>query len=195
MNLAWREIWDPHSCCRTGAAVRDVSLSCRGTGSWLDRCGGRGEGFYVHVRWVVDVESLLSLQGRSTRMRAFSFDPLYRAACLPCRLICASGRHGSHQLLNVSFRPSPRVSQLLFLFIYLVYQFVTQMNNGWSCLLPPWRVVATCPLPSCLHPQLSLGWWRWRESNSSLVLDSSGEFPHYHLRNDLILFFNQLFRR
>lgn len=43
-------------------------------------------------------------------------------------------------LLNVSFGPLARFSPPLFLFIYLVYQFVTQMNNGWGGWLPQWHV-------------------------------------------------------
>lgn len=74
-----------------------------------------------------------------SRMRAakpFCFDPVSRPCCLPRRLICASGCRWCRRLLNVSFGPPAWFSPPLFLFIYLVYQFVTQMNNGWGRLLP-----------------------------------------------------------
>lgn len=64
------------------------------------------------------------------------FDPVSRPCCLPRRLICASGCCRCRRLLNVSFGPSAWFSLPLFLFIYLVYQFVTQMNNGWGRSLP-----------------------------------------------------------
>lgn len=63
-------------------------------------------------------------------------DPVSRPCCLPRRLICAPGCRWCRRLLNVSFGPSAWFSLLLFLFIYFVYQFVTQMNNGWGRLLP-----------------------------------------------------------
>lgn len=59
-----------------------------------------------------------------------------RPCCLPRRLICTSGCRWCSRLLNVSFGPSAWFSLSLFLFIYLIYQFVTQMNNGWGGLLP-----------------------------------------------------------
>lgn len=59
-----------------------------------------------------------------------------RPCCLPHRLICTSGCCWCSRLLNVSFGPSAWFSLSLFLFIYLIYQFVTQMNNGWGGLLP-----------------------------------------------------------
>lgn len=63
-------------------------------------------------------------------------DPVSRPCCLPHRLICTSGCCWCSRLLNVSFGPSAWFSLSLFLFIYLIYQFVTQMNNGWGGLLP-----------------------------------------------------------
>lgn len=92
------------------------------------------------------------------------FDPVSRPRCLPRRLICGSGCLWCRRLLNVSFGPSAWFSLPLFLFIYLVYQFVTQMNNGWGRLLPRWHaklIIVMCllaksdPLPSLL-PHLSL---------------------------------------
>lgn len=64
------------------------------------------------------------------------FNPVSRPYCLPPRLICSSGCRWCRWLLNVSFGPSAWFLLPLFLFIYFVYQFVTQMNNGWGRLLP-----------------------------------------------------------
>lgn len=76
------------------------------------------------------------LFSRMRTAKPLCFDPVSRPCCLPRRLICASGCRWCRRLLNVSFGPSAWFSLPLFLFIYLVYQFVTQMNNGWGRLLP-----------------------------------------------------------
>lgn len=80
-----------------------------------------------------------------------------RICCLLCRLICSLGCRWCRWLLNVSFSLLAWFSLSSFLFIYLDYQFVTQMNNGWSRLLLRWHaklIIVMCflakpsPLPS-----------------------------------------------
>lgn len=95
-----------------------------------------------------------------SRMRAalpLFFNPVSRPYCLPPRLICGSGCRWCRRLLNVSFGPSAWFLLPLFLFIYFVYQFVTQMNNGWGRLLPRRQaklIIVMCLLAKTRSPAL-----------------------------------------
>lgn len=147
-----------------------------------------------------------------TRGELLRFDPVSRICCLLCRLICSPGCHWCCWLLNVSFSSLAWFLLPLFLFICLEYQFVTQMNYGWSRLLPRWHVkliIVMCFLAktrstapphfwltdelthwdTLLLPWFSVGCcaqvdeeWRPREKDMKKSIRTKGQSPYDWLR-------------